>query len=491
MTEATCEQPYAYRPTPPGNQRVADILVHSGRVVTMDAERTVLEDGYVLVSDGRIAEIGSTRDGDGLPNALERIDARGGIIMPGLIDTHFHTEQQFLRGGVQALAKARALKLPVWRNYFIPFELSLSDEDAYLSALAAYVNLLSVGTTCFAEPGGPHPDAMARAALEVGVRGVIAFSTVDQGVPPSLASTTDDALRRNVETVERWNGAGAGRLRAWFGLRQVLVSSPTLYREFARLAEKLDVRIHTHLGEGQYEIDYCLEKWGKRPCEYLESIGFLSERVHAAHVALLSDREVDVLRRNNVSCAHCPSPNLILFGAPKIPYMLEKGIRVGLASDGASHGSVDLFKQMAVAHAGLNSHFGAPYYDRDAIRDGTLLEMATSGAAKALGWDHEIGSIEVGKRADIIVVGTSEFDVAPAYDVEFTLVRAASGRDVRTVIVDGKVVMRDREILTVNVDGLRVAIKNRFGLDRIRQVESFGADRPGEGVDGGKAWERM
>lgn len=447
-------------------QRAADLLVLGPDIVTFDAGRRMIRDGAIAVADGRIVWIGPSTEARTLFNAQSTIYAQGQIAMPGLIDAHFHTAQQLIRGKIVEISRRRQLKLPVWRNYFLPFESCLDEEDVYLSGLLAYSNMIRVGTTCFAEAGGPFPDQMGRAAEEVGIRGFIALSTMDmdfaESVPPSMKMTTQQAIAENEALVKRWNGSqGSGRVRAWLALRQLIVCSEELWIAFRDLANQLGVRMHTHLAEGVYELDFAAERWGKRPAEHLDSIGSLGSHVHAAHSILLSDHEVDLYAQHRVTAAHCPMGNYLI-GPPKVAQMWRRGIAIGLGSDGASNGTLDLFRLASIAWVAQQSNFGTPWYDRTVLGAEDCLVIATIGGARALGAGDELGSLEVGKRADFILVDPTELDMQPVYDPAFTLARGVSGRDVRTVIVDGQVVMKDRELLLVDEAEVRARINERW-----------------------------
>lgn len=456
-------------------QQNTDILIKNARILTMAPPGfEVIDGGFLAIKDGKIADLGPMAE-LGCCSANERgrfgadaccaeqvIDAAGAVVMPGLIDTHFHTAQQFLRGRIFDLSTRRTLRLPTWKNYLITFEQLLEPEDVYMSGLVAYANLIKVGTTCFAEAGGPHPDAMGRAAVETGIRGILALSTMDMGdgVPPGMLMTTEEAIERNVALVKNWNGRENGRIRAWLALRQLIVCTPRLWTTFARLAQELNTRVHTHLAEGTYEVDFSVEQYGKRPAVHLEALGVLGPWLHCAHSALLSDQEVDLYAKYDVSAAHCPIGNFTLFGRPKVTEMRRRGIRMGVASDGASQGSVDLFRAMLVSLVCQRSHFGAPYRDTNNVTLLDMLCMATIDGARALGLEKEIGSLEVGKRADVIILKTDEFDVFPAYHPLFVAANA-SGEMVDTVIIDGKVVMRDRKLLTVDEEQVAREAKAR------------------------------
>ncbi len=451
-------------PQPGGPAIPADLLITGADLVTMDPTRPLVRDGAIAIRAGRIGWVGPAGEARRRVVADRTLDASGQIALPGLIDTHFHTGQQLLRGKIIELAKRRQLRLPIWRNYLIPFESALTEEDVYLSGRLAYANALRVGTTCFAEAGGPHPDQMARAALDTGIRGLVALSTMDtgEGLPPSMRLATRDAVDRNVALVKAWGtSATEGRVGAWLALRQLLVCSRELWESLREAADDLGARIHIHLAEGSYEVEYAAERWGLRPAEYLGAIGFLSPRVHAAHSILLSAGEIDLYAEHQVSAAHCPLGNFII-GAPKVPEMLRRGIRIGLGTDGAASGSIDLFEAMRVSWVALQSHYGTPWHVRNVVTLEDLLRMATLGGAEALGLGREVGSLEPGKRADIVIANPQHLDMQPVYDPVFTAARGISGRDVTSVIVDGRLVVADGAVTTLDEQELRARLAERW-----------------------------
>ena len=353
-----------------GIPQAVDILIKGCFIVTLDPANTVLSDGAIAVDKGRIVWIGpSAEAGQFAPGSV--IDGRDRLALPGLVDAHFHTGQQLLRGKLQALARLKPLKLPVWKNYLIPWESCLDPEDVYLSGLLAYTNMIQLGTTCFAEAGGPHPDEMGRAAVDVGIRGFVSLSTVNQSenigaqVPENMLMTHDQALERNVALVERWRGGD--RVKAWLSLRQVIVCSPDLIKDIGRAAWDLDVKIHTHLCEGSYEIDYTLEKFGMRPTQWLESIDVLSHHLHCAHSVLLSPREVDLYEKYRLSACHCGFNNYSI-GSPRLIEMWRRGIDIGLGTDGpGAAGTLDIFQVAHVARVGQQAVNSAVFHEREPI----------------------------------------------------------------------------------------------------------------------------
>lgn len=437
-----------------GAPQKVDLLLSGCDVVTIDGKNSVIRDGAVAIKGNKIAWIGKASAARRNVVAKSTIDGSGQIAMPGMIDGHVHTAQTLLRGKIAEIGRRRQVKIPVWRNYYIPFESMLTDDDVYLSGLLCYANMISVGTTCFAEAGGPHPDAMGRAAIDTGIRGFVSLNTVDQGanVPRTMITTTKKAYDGNVALVKRWQGTkqGTDRVQAWLSLRQIIVCSPELISAMGQAARTLDVKIHTHLCEGVYEIDYALEKFGKRPAEYLADLGVLNRYMHCAHSVLLSADEMDLYVEHRPSACHCAYGNYHI-GPHRLSEMWRRGIDIGLGTDGAaSWGSLDIFQVAHMARVGQQAIMGTPLAYRNVMPSETLLKVATNGGARSLGMAKEIGSLEVGKKADILLVARNELDHLPLYDPYFVAANTIVGRDVRTVVIDGNVVMKERELLTVD-----------------------------------------
>lgn len=445
---------------PAGAPRPVDLLVTGATVVTFDDAGSVVEDGAIAVEGNRIAWIGSTREARKRFSAKTLIDAGGQLAMPGLTDCHFHTAQQFLRGKLVQLSRSRTLKMPPWRNYYLPYEAMLDPEDIRQSGLCAYMAMVSVGTTCFLEAGGPHPDAMGEAADAVGIRGVVAYSTIDadDSVPPSMRMSTREALRRTESLVKRW--AKHPRVRAWPALRQIMVCTERLQVEMAALAVAHGVKLHTHLAEGAYEIDYALARWGKRPADYLDGLGVLGPHLLAAHSVLLSVEEMERYVERKVSVAHCAFNNYHV-GIPRLLEMIRRGVPVGFGTDGAgAWGPLDVFQVVHAARIGQQLVHGTPNHYRGVVSSEELLGVAVRGGAALAGLGEDGGRLAAGRLADFILVEADRHDQYPNHDPLFTLASTSTGSNVRSVVIDGRLVMRDREFLTID------AAAARAGLDR-------------------------
>jgi len=459
------------------NRTQVDFLIVNGSVLTMNDASEIFDDAAIAINGDTIVALGPTAQVTAHYEARETLDASNMVIIPGLIDTHFHTGQQLERGIFYYLSKEMKLREPIWKNYLIPFEASLSDEDVLLSARFAYANLLKVGTTCFADAGGPKPECMAPAVEETGIRGVLVRSTLDHadGIPMEMQDTPAEAVAKGERLYRTWHGRCGGRIRVWLGMRQIMVCSREMLESVRDLAARLGTGIHIHLAEGPYEVDYAVEQSGLRPAEYLAALGFLNSNVLAAHSVLLSNHELDLYQEHDVAVAHCPAIMFRYTGVAKVPEMLRRGLRVGLGTDGAlsSGGSLDLFRQMHIALHTLTAVYGLPYRDHAPVLPDDLLAMATRGGARALGWEAEIGSLSVGKKADMVLLARDDLDVLPSYDPTFAAVSNAAAAQVRTVIVNGQVVVKNGALVLVDEEELRAKVKERAPLILARFLEKL------------------
>jgi 5-methylthioadenosine/S-adenosylhomocysteine deaminase len=443
---------------PPTN---IDLLVTGCDIVTFDDKDTVISDGAIAVQGNKIFWMGKASDAATMFNAKDTVKASGLIAMPGITDTHYHTAQQFLRG----VHRTTKRKGPGWKKTLIPFESGLAPEDVYNSGMVGYTSMISAGTTCFLEAGGPHPDEMGQAADKVGIRGRISLNTCDMDgdggpLPKSHLMTTSQALKENEALVKRWQKHE--RVNAWLSLRQILVNTEELRLGISKLADELDTGIHTHLSEGTYEVDYTVENYAARPPEYLTNIGMFNKRLHCAHSVLLTPTDIDLYAKHDVSAAHCSFHNYNL--APHRMYdMVRQGVRVGLGTDGpGSRGTLDMFEVCHYAVSGQTIGYGAPFHANGPFSYSEMLKQACRGGAAAAQIGDKTGSLEIGKLADIVLVGHGDIDQFTSMDPTITLGQNVMGHHVRTTIVDGKVVMKDREFLTVDMEKMRADVMARY-----------------------------
>jgi len=421
-----------------------DLLVHDAAVLLPDM--TLRRDATVAIAGGRIAAVGDTADLRAAYQARTVLDGTGCVAMPGLIDAHTHVCQQLLRGRITDEPPM------IWVKYLVPFESQLHPEDVYWSAMLGGVEMIRAGITTFADAGGRHMGEAARAVDELGLRACIARSTMDSAgfVPDVMKDTAASAIAKTDELYAAWHGTGNERVHIWYALRQVMTSTPELVTGVAAAARQRSTGLHIHLAEHLREVEHCVVNHGLRPAEWLDSLGFLGPDVLAAHSVVLSDREVEMLVDRETVPVHCPRSNLNSHGFSKTPHFLTLGSPIGLGTDGASGGKLDLFAEMRLLKSSQQASRGLPINDATVLPVEDGLRMMTSGGARALLLQDEVGTLEVGKKADLILVDASGPEMAPTHDLQRSLAMCATPYNVRDVIVDGQVLMQDRELTTVD-----------------------------------------
>jgi 5-methylthioadenosine/S-adenosylhomocysteine deaminase len=448
---------------------MAELLVTGGTVVTLDARRRILRDGAVAARDGRIVEVGKAAELAPRYPQAEVLSAEGQIVLPGLVDTHQHA--------TQILAKGIADDVTFWQwcyERIFPYDGALTEEDVYWGALFAGLELVRSGITCFADPGGPHPEAVARAVAEVGLRGVLSLHTwdrspADRPVPDAVRSRgVDAALDATRQLMDAWDGKADGRIRISGAVRTLTNASPELLRGMLRLARERDTIVQLHAAVNDDHNRWVREETGHTPIDYLASLDALADRWLFAHCARISDDEVELIARTGAKVAHCPGSSFhSAYGSVahgKIPQLIAAGATVALGCDAvASNNRIDMFQEMYLLAGG----------QKDAHREGTVfpaeqaLEMATLRGAEALLMADALGSLEPGKRADLILVDAAAPSVVPLHEFSLVpnLVYGASKHDVRTVVVDGRALMRDRRF--PHLDEARVVREVQAAGERV------------------------
>jgi 5-methylthioadenosine/S-adenosylhomocysteine deaminase len=427
------------------------LLLRGGRLVTMDASRRVV-DADVLVEDGRIKTIGrlgGSAVGRSKPTV---IDCSGLVVLPGLIQAHIHLCQTLFRGLADDLSLEEWLAKRIW-----PLEAAHTKDSVYASAMLGAAELLLGGTTAVLDMETVRHTGAAFAALEeIGIRATAGKCMMDAPVSPAaLRESTDKSLTESADLCSRWHGAAGGRLRYCFAPRYAPSCTGPLLRAVSDLAEHSGAMIHTHAAETLLELDTVKRETGHDEIAYLDSVGISGPRAALAHCVWVDKHGIARLARQQTSVVHCPSSNLKLgSGVAPIPEMLAAGCRVSIGADGAPcNNRLDAFAEMRLA-----ALIQKPRLGPDALPAVQALELATLGGARALGLESEIGSIEVGKRADLIVLDLAGPHAQPeAADLVSRIVYSARAADVRHVIVDGKVVVRDGSLKTADLEGVRRA----------------------------------
>ena len=416
------------------------ILIKGGTVVTMDARGGVSE-ADLLVRGGRIESVGAHDAHD----ADETIDARGCVVLPGFVQTHVHLCQTLFRGAADDLELIDWLKKRVW-----PLEAAHDARSIRASARLAVAELLKGGTTCaLTMETVRHTEEVFRVVEETGFRATVGKCMMDQGegVPAGLQEEAESSIGESLALLEKWHGAAGGRVRYCFAPRFAVSCTRELLERVARLARERGVLIHTHASENRTEIELVERQTGRRNVEYLDSVGITGPHVALAHCVHVNEEELGLLARTGTHVAHCPSSNLKLgSGIAPVAEMLERGVSVSIGADGAPcNNRLDMFTEMRTAALLQKVTRGTT-----ALPAERVLRMATLGGARALGLEDEIGSLEAGKRADITVLDLRRLHLTPRPDIISTVVYAAEAADVRTVLVDGRVLLREGVLTTID-----------------------------------------
>ena len=412
------------------------VLIKGGTILTVDGRDRVLA-GDLLVRGGRIASVGGSID-----SADEVLDARGCAVLPGFVQTHVHLCQTLLRGAADDLPLIDWLKERVW-----PMEAAHTPATLRASARLGVAELIKGGTTCaLTMETVRHTAEVFRVVEEAGFRATVGKCMMDagEGVPAPLLEETEESIGESLALLEEWHGRAGGRVRHCFAPRFAVSCTRGLLERVARLARERGVLVHTHASENRTEIELVERATGMRNVEYLASLGLAAPHVALAHCVHVDDAEIELLARTGAHVLHCPSSNLKLgSGIAPVAEMLARGVSVSLGADGAPcNNRLDMFTEMRTAALLQKALRGA-----DALHARRVLRMATIDGARALGLEREVGSLEPGKRADVIVVALDRLHTTPRPDLVSTLIYAAEAADVRTVLIDGRVVMRERELL--------------------------------------------
>ncbi|KPJ69053.1 hypothetical protein AMJ44_04780 [candidate division WOR-1 bacterium DG_54_3] len=433
----------------------ADIVIKNGMVLTMDGKLTLHEKADLAISDSKIVDISQRTSYKG----KKAIDAQGKLVMPGLINTHTHAAMTMMRG------LADDMPLDVWWQKFIfPIEKKLlNPEFIKIGVSLAAIEMIKSGTTSFADMYF-YEDEAAEVCKKIGIRAFLGEGLLD--FPTPSCATPDESIKYIENLHKKWKNDPIIHLMV--APHAPYTCSPPVLEKAKALADKLNIPLHTHLAETATEAAEIRLKYGASPTEHLEKIGYLCDRLIAVHCVHLSHQDMKALKKHNVKVSHCQESNMKLAsGNAPIVELLDEGIAVGLGTDGAaSNNNLDMFDEMdAVA-----KYHKAIRNDPTVMDAKTVLRMATADGAKVL-QKPDIGSLEVGKTADMILLDLRKPHLTPLYNIYSHLVYSAGGSEVNTVIINGKMVMENRHILTVDEDET-IDQANRLG-ERIKNVPMF------------------
>jgi 5-methylthioadenosine/S-adenosylhomocysteine deaminase len=435
-----------------------DLLVLNGTLVTMDKSHRVIEDAGVAIKNGRIVAVGQRRDIIRRFTSTQTVDARDKLIIPGLINGHTHVPMTLFRG------LADDLDLQEWLTKFIfPAEAkNVSEEFVRAGTRLGLAEMIRGGTTTYCDMYY-FEDAIADETAKAGVRGVLGETVID--FPVADNKTNAEAMAYVEKFVQKWKDHEL--ITPAIAPHAPYTVSEEHLKAARAFSDRTGAPIVTHVSETKREVDDSLKAKGASPVEYLKRIGFLNERVIAAHVVWPTGDDIDTLQRAGVGVVHNPQSNMKLAsGVAPVPRMMQEGVRVGLGTDGAaSNNDLSMWEEMDTAAKLHKLSSGDPKV-MSALE---AFELATIRGARALHLEKDIGSIEVGKRADLVLVARDSLNQIPIYNIYSDLVYATKASDVQTVIINGRIVMRDRRLLTLD----ETAIKESARVFREQVIKSL------------------
>ncbi len=436
--------------------RLKETIIEGDYLVTCNPENQILKEAAVYVVDGRIHSIGTKAEIHKDYSSSKVIDGNNKILLPGLINTHSHSVQTLLRG------KADDLSLLDWLSKVIlPGELNFSEQDVYLSCLLGFAEMIRTGTTTANDMLTTHNSEKGfEAAIDSGIRARTGKMLMDinQDFPNTEVESADAVIEKAIKHIETYHGSENNRIKSSLNARFLLSCSPKLMKLIVDTQQQhSDLMIHTHASESKAECKKVKEIFGKSYIRALKDIGALGSKTIVAHGIWLDEEEYRIVKETNTRISHNPSSNCKLAsGICDVQKYLEMGVIVGLATDGAPcNNNLDMFNEIRLATF-LQK---VKHLNEKALPAQQILRMATIDGARAINWDHEIGSIEEGKKADLIQVDISDINAIPLYDPVSHLVYSASGKDVSTVIVNGKILYQDNVLTTVDIGKITKEVK--------------------------------
>ena len=437
-------EPQAAAPANPDGTAI-DLIVHGNYVLTMDEQMSVVENGAVAVDEGVIVAVGPAAEIDSRYSATNVLQGDNRIVLPGLINGHSHAAMTLLRG------VADDLELMTWLNdYIFPAEVEFVDpEFVRIGTELACWEMIRGGTTTFVDMYY-HPDTIASVVDACGLRAYVSATVIGQRSPD--AEGAQDSIAKGLAFIERWKGKNS-RITPIFGPHSNYTLNEEQLRATRLAANEARVPISIHLSESPYEVEYSKQTYGTTSIDFYNSIGFFDGLTIGAHVVWPTEEEIPILAERKVGVIHNPTSNMkIASGISPVTAMLQAGVRVGLGTDGAaSNNDLDMWEEMRLA-AFLQK---VDRMDPTVLSASTVLTMATRGGAEAIGLADKVGSLTVGRRADLIQVSFDDVHFVPTYDVISHLVYVADEQDVASTVVDGRILMKDGEILSLDTARVR------------------------------------
>ncbi len=442
------------------------MIFENATIITMNPRRELITHGAVAVTGNEIVAVGKSKEIVERFPEKRRIDCNGNVLMPGLVDTHVHTAQAMLRGCADDLGLIDWLFKRVWvlqGNY--------TEEDGRASAALCALEMIKSGTTSFLECMLAERygfDGVAETIVQSGMRAAIgkivmnlpSYAKSELRMYPGMVEDAETGIRNTLAAYDKWNGAADGRIQVWFGPRTPGGVSPEVYQQISQLAAERHMGITIHISEVREDLEHAHSQGFRSPTEYIQAYGLLGPRSVLAHYVWSDAQDWKIIAGTGTHITHNPASNAkTATGIAPVDAMLKVGVNVSIGCDGGpSNNTYDMVRDMRLVSYLANLREDDP----TAVPAETVLEMATLNGAKAMGLEEQIGSLEVGKRADFIVINMDAPHLTPAWDPVSTIVYAAQGTDVDTVVIDGQIVMQNRRVNTLDEAAILADIRQRY-----------------------------
>lgn len=420
-------------------------------IAYLDENLDVIFNRDIRIKDNYIKEIGENLEIEG---DEEVINGENLLVTPGLCDAHTHIGQQLLKGKV---LDAEGI---IWKNIMLPFESSITDEIMSLNTKLALIEMIKAGTTSFVDAGSYHMDSACREIFKSGMRGAVTYSSmVDSSLPESICDTADEVIEKNNNLYENWNGKGL--IQVYYSIRSLMSANEELILKVSQEAKKRDTMLEAHMNEYDKEVENVINKTGLPPYEYLEKLDILNNNFIGAHSLILSEGEKAIIKKHDIKIVQCPFSNSGKALA-NTPQLIKSGVKIGLGSDGVAHGGLSLWDEMKTLRCMMNVTWGIEENNRSIMPAKALLKMAMENGKYFL--RKNIGTIKEGYLADLIFIDLNQPHLWYSWNYTNTIFECVNKGDIIHSIVDGRWVMRDRKILTIDEDSVHEELKKWLSL---------------------------
>lgn len=420
-------------------------------IAYLDENLDVIFNRDIRIEDNYIKEIGENLE---IKGEEEVIIGKDLLVTPGLCDAHTHLGQQLLKGKV---LDAEGI---IWKNIMLPFESSITDEIMSLNTKLALIEMIKAGTTSFVDAGSYHMDSACKEIAKSGMRGAVTYSSmVDSSLPESIFDTADEVIEKNNALYENWNEKGL--IQVYYSIRSLMSANEELILKVSQEAKKRDAMLEAHMNEYDKEVENVIEKTGLPPYEYLEKLGVLNSDFIGAHSLILNEGEKEIIKKHDIKIVQCPFSNSGKALA-NTPQLIKNGIKIGLGSDGVAHGGLSLWDEMKTLRCMMNVTWGIQENNRSIMPAKELLKMAMENGKYFL--RKNIGTIKEGYLADLIFIDLNQPHLWYSGNYTNTIFECVNKGDIIHSMVDGKWVMKDRKIVTIDEDSVREELKKWLSL---------------------------